>query len=128
MLAGKGWLAVDKPAGLTVHNEAGRDLCSYAAAFIQKVPAPRKQIDMDSKFGVHPVHRLDKETSGVILLCVDREMLRFFSSQFESSRIKKQYIAMVHGRLEVPEGSDPWGKWDRPLSESRRRTQISGRA
>lgn len=118
LAAGKGWLAVDKPAGLTVHNESERDLCSYASAFIQKYPAAKKQIGMDSNFGVNPVHRLDKETSGVILLCVDREMFRFFSNQFESSRIKKQYVAMLHGRLEASKGNDPWGKWDWPLAKA----------
>jgi 23S rRNA-/tRNA-specific pseudouridylate synthase len=73
---------------------------------------------MDPDFGVHPVHRLDKETSGVMLLAVQRESFRFFSGQFESRQVKKQYIAILHGRLENPEGSDLWGTWEWPLSET----------
>jgi 23S rRNA-/tRNA-specific pseudouridylate synthase len=73
---------------------------------------------MNSGFGVNPVHRLDKETSGVMLLAVDRESFRFFSNQFESRQVKKQYIAILHGRLEKPKENDPWGTWDRPLSET----------
>ena len=119
MLAmGRDWLVVDKPAGLTVHNAAGRDLCSLVSARIQKDAALKGQIDMDPDFGVNPVHRLDKETSGVMLLAVNRERFRFFSNQFESRQVKKQYTAILHGRLEKPEEADPWGTWGWPLSET----------
>jgi len=108
---GKGWLVVDKPAGMSVHNESGRDLCSFASDFIQNETTIRGQIEMNPDFGVNPVHRLDKETSGVNLLAVTREMFRFFSMQFESRQVGKRYVALLHGRLENPEGSDPWGTW-----------------
>jgi RluA family pseudouridine synthase len=118
MAMGRGWLVVDKPAGLTVHNAAGRDLCSLVFARIQKEATLREQVDMDVDFGVHPVHRLDKETSGVMLLAVNRESFRFFSNQFEFRQVKKQYIAILHGRLEKPGENDPWGIWEWPLSET----------
>jgi RluA family pseudouridine synthase len=108
---GKGWLVVDKPAGMTVHNDSGGDLCSLVSAFVRNETSIQGQIEMDLKFGVNPVHRLDKETSGVILLAVTREMFRFFSKQFESRQVKKFYIAILHGRLENPEGNNPWGTW-----------------
>jgi RluA family pseudouridine synthase len=115
---GSGWLAVEKPEGLTVHNAAGRDLCSLVFARIQKEKTLREQVDMDPDFGVHPVHRLDKETSGVMLLAGSRERFRFFSNQFESRQVKKQYVAILHGRLEKMEGNDSWGTWEWPLSET----------
>ena len=115
---GRGWLVVDKPAGLTVHNAAGRDLCSLVSARIQEETALRGQIDMDPDFGVNPVHRLDKETSGVILLAGNREIFRFFSIQFETRQVKKQYVAILHGRLEKPEENNPWGTWTWSLSET----------
>ncbi len=119
---GRGWLAVDKPAGLTVHNAAGRDLCSLVLAHIQKEAALKGKLGMDPDFGVNPVHRLDKETSGVMLLAVNREVFRFFSNQFESRQVKKQYVAILHGRLEKTEENDPcgtwWGTWEWPLSET----------
>lgn len=118
LAAGKGWLAVDKPAGVTVHNAPGQDICSLASAFIQKEPAVSGRIDMDPDFGVNPVHRLDRETSGVILLAATSEMFRFFSKQFESRQVKKRYIALLHGRLENPQGSDPWGTWRWALSNT----------
>jgi RluA family pseudouridine synthase len=113
---GKGWLVVDKPAGMSVHNDAGRDLCSVAFAFIESGAAIKAQLGADPAFGIHPVHRLDKETSGVLLLAVNREMFRFFSKQFESRQVKKRYIAILHGMLINPEGDDSWGNWRWPLA------------
>jgi RluA family pseudouridine synthase len=115
---GRGWLVVDKPTGMTVHNAAGRDLCSLFFTRIQNDPTLKAQIDMDPDFGTHPVHRLDKETSGIILLAGNREIFRFFSNQFESRQVKKQYVAILHGRLEKPEENDLWGTWGWPLSET----------
>ena len=73
---------------------------------------------MDPSFGVSPVHRLDKETSGVILLAVTREVFRFFSKQFESRQVTKRYVAVLHGRLENPNENDPWGTWSWALAKT----------
>jgi 23S rRNA-/tRNA-specific pseudouridylate synthase len=108
---GKGWLVVQKPAGISVHNESGREFCSFASDFIQKETTLRGRMDMDPDFSVHPVHRFGKETSGAMLLAVNREMFRFSSNQFEARQVKTRYIAILHGRLENPEGRDSWGSW-----------------
>ena len=118
LAAGKGWLAVDKPAGLAVHNAPGRDLCSCVAAFIPKEAALYRQVDMDPDFGVNPVHRLDRETSGLLLLAVRREKFSFFSNQFESRQAQKRYVAVLHGRLESLKGDAEWGTWQWPLGKS----------
>ncbi|MHC1724726.1 MAG: RluA family pseudouridine synthase [Syntrophobacteraceae bacterium] len=115
---GKSWLAVDKPAGMSVHNEPGNDLCSLMSALTQNKKTLPSQFEMDPGFGVNPVHRLDKETSGVILLALTRELFRFFSNQFESRQVKKRYLAILHGILEKPRGESPWGTWNRPLAKS----------
>jgi hypothetical protein len=49
LAAGNGWLAMDKPAGISVHNESGNDLCSLAAAMIRqnKVLGGRIEIHED---------------------------------------------------------------------------------
>ncbi|MBC2715368.1 MAG: RNA pseudouridine synthase [Desulfobacteraceae bacterium] len=123
LASGKGWLAVDKPAGLTVHNETGKDLCTLARNYIQKKPNIFKHISLDTDFGIHPVHRLDKETSGVLLLAANREIFRFFSKQFESRSVKKRYIAIVHGPLATyktdaqSETDNVWKTWQWPLAK-----------
>ena len=130
LASGKGWLVVNKPAGITVHNTPGRDVCSLASALIQKEPSLLSQIDMGSDFSVNPVHRLDKETSGIILLATTPKMFRFFSKQFESRQVKKRYIAILHGTLKNPPGEDPWGTWRWALAKNaggRLRPEGAGR-
>lgn len=130
LATGKGWLVLDKPTGITVHNTPGQDVCSLASDFIQKEPSVLSQIDRDPDFGVNPVHRLDKETSGIILLAVTPKMFRFFSKQFESRQVKKRYTAILHGMLENPQGGDPWGTWRWALAKTaggRLRPEGAGR-
>jgi len=114
---GLGRLFVNKPAGLSVHNNSGEDLCSIVNAYLDENPQVRKRTVGDAQFGVNPVHRLDKETSGVILLAVTREMLRFYSEQFASRNVKKRYVAVVHGILENAREDGGDGVWSWPLSK-----------
>ncbi len=117
LASGKGWLAVDKPAGMSVHNEPGRDLCSLVSDFIRG-GTMRERTSPEVDFGVNPVHRLDRETSGLIVLGLTREAFRFLSKQFELGHAKKMYIAILHGRLENSGPGAPWGIWDWPLGRS----------
>ncbi len=50
------------------------------------------------------VHRLDKDTSGIIILAKDPDALEFLCAQFRERQTKKQYLAIVRGRLSKPEG------------------------
>jgi 23S rRNA-/tRNA-specific pseudouridylate synthase len=115
---GKGWLVVEKTAGLTVHNEPGKDLCSLVRARIEKSRQASEMIRMDSGFGFHAVHRLDKETSGVVLLAVDSETFYFLSRQFETHQVKKKYQAILHGHVAGTEESGEWGVWNWPLAKT----------
>ena len=127
---GKGWVAVDKPAGITVHNQPGSDLYTWVFTMVQKEPRLRIQMGMKPGYGISPVHRLDRETSGVILLAGDPKTFRFLSEQFESRQVKKRYVALLHGRLEIPAGEGTWGTWSWPLAKTaggRRHPQGSGR-
>ena len=117
LVMGKGWLAVDKPAGLTVHNDPGRDLLSITIDYIQKKSRIFKQICIDPDFGIQPVHRLDRETSGVLLLAGDRETFRFFSKQFETRSVTKRYMAIVHGPMDLAGKNEDWQLWQWPLAK-----------
>ncbi len=109
---GKGWLAVEKPAGISVHNEPGMDICSFFRQFLQKNPVPAEEIAYSPDFGIHPVHRLDKETGGVLLLAAEKESLRNFSRQFTQRTVSKKYLAIVHGEIKAEETQ----VWNFPLS------------
>jgi RluA family pseudouridine synthase len=115
---GPGRLFVNKPQGVSVHNQPGKDLCSLAEAFMCAHTEIQAKTCFDPEFGVNPVHRLDKETSGVMLLAVNREAFQFFSKQFEGRTVAKQYIAILHGNLGNEDGEGSRGIWTWPLSKA----------
>lgn len=83
------WLvAIDKPSGLLVHRTA---LDAHEERFA--VQMLRDQLGCH----VHPVHRLDKGTSGVLLFALDREVAARVSSAFEQQSVTKEYLAIVRG-------------------------------
>jgi RluA family pseudouridine synthase len=104
--AGNGWLVVEKPWGMSVHNDPGADLVSLV----------RRDTSPAGVFGIHPVHRLDRETSGLMILCSEREVLRFFARQFEAGTVIKRYVAVLHGRMQTAPGDGEWSAWDWPLA------------
>jgi len=118
-------MAVDKPAGISVHNLPGGDLSTLLTGYVWENPEGRSLLQLDPDFGLHAVHRLDKETSGVVLLAAKRSIFRFLSEQFAAGQVSKLYLALVHGRL--PMSSDPngpndhcdpdgWERWTWPLT------------
>ena len=96
-------LAIDKPAGVLTVPGRGDDA---GEALSQQVQAIAK--------GALPVHRLDRDTSGVVLFALGREAHRALNEAFESRRAEKTYLALVRGDLE---GS---ARCERPLVEGRR--------
>jgi 23S rRNA-/tRNA-specific pseudouridylate synthase len=77
-------------------------------------PERARQAGWSAERGVHPVHRIDRDTSGVVLLALGRQWVRSLSDQLSATGIKR-YIAVVHGRLEAaPDGIRVWA-W--PLSK-----------
>jgi tRNA pseudouridine65 synthase len=81
-------VAVHKPAGLLVHRS---DLDRHETRFA--VQLLRDQIGRR----VHPVHRLDKGTSGVLLFALDAESASAVGIQFERDEVAKRYLAIVRG-------------------------------
>ena len=53
---------------------------------------------------LHPAHRLDRDTSGVILFARGKANQQILMQAFKEKRVRKQYIAFVHGHLQPPEG------------------------
>ncbi len=82
------FLAVDKPPGLNVIP--GRD------------GGPHAKLILEGQLGqrVWVVHRLDRDTSGVLLFALNAESHRELSMAFEHGEIHKRYLALVEGRLE----------------------------
>ncbi len=112
----KGWLAVDKPSGLSVHNDPGGDLISVLFDWIKADPLLARDLGAGPAVEIHPVHRLDKETSGAILLAADNKTLPELSELFMQHQVKKTYIALVHGVFD--EDIKGFQYWDNPLTKT----------
>jgi len=94
-------LAIDKPPNVPVHP-AGRLLHHTVITALH-----REYRDFaDPSRDVIPklCHRLDLETSGVLLVAKTQEALVFVQSQFERRTVKKEYLVLVHGRVAGDEG------------------------
>lgn len=85
-------LAVDKPAGQAVHP-SGKNL---SGTLIQEVHARYSQ-GAELAVPVRLCHRIDKETSGIVLLAKGARAHRQIRKQFERGTIEKEYLALVHG-------------------------------
>mgnify|MGYP001028650229 CR=1 FL=1 len=93
-------VAVAKPAGLaTIPGRGESDDVLHRLARQLGLPATGKA---DPRLRL--VHRLDKDTSGVLLLAKDIDAQRHLSHQFQNNRVTKQYLALVHGRPSAAEG------------------------
>ncbi len=105
-------LAVDKPAGVVVHRDqftpAGE--VTIADWLLEKYPTAQL------------AHRLDKDTTGVLLIAKNQIVHDYFKKLFQTDGIKKRYLALVFGQ-------PPGGIIDLPVGRSRRdpRRRIAGR-
>ncbi|MEE8352849.1 MAG: RluA family pseudouridine synthase [Dehalococcoidales bacterium] len=94
-------LVIDKPAGLPVHPAPGHPGHTLANGILAYLSAPP-----DTGDALRPgiVHRLDKDTSGVMLVAKNRLAHAGLSRQFKSREVSKVYLALVRGRLSPDRG------------------------
>ncbi len=89
-------LAIEKPSGILVHPSAtlrtGPDEKTILDIFKKKYPK------------LEIVHRLDKETSGVMLLAKNKKAHEFLKNQFKNREVKKTYVAIVSGNVKNDRG------------------------
>jgi 23S rRNA pseudouridine1911/1915/1917 synthase len=111
-------VVVNKPAGLVVHPAAGIQSGTLANALsyhFQQLP--------DSGAGVRPgiVHRLDRDTSGLLVVAKTEAALEHLSDQFRDRTVFKSYVALVHGRVQADTG-----RIDQPLArDASNRTRMA---
>jgi 23S rRNA pseudouridine1911/1915/1917 synthase len=103
-------LVLDKPSGLTVHPGSGRAGGTLANALVFRLRGLPTAGGADRP-GI--VHRLDKDTSGVMVVAKTEPAHRALSRAFAARDVEKQYLAVVHG---VPGARS--GRIDRPLGRS----------
>jgi 23S rRNA pseudouridine955/2504/2580 synthase len=101
---GHGVLVLDKPAGMAVHGGSGLD---WGVIDAVRELRPGKHVDL--------VHRLDRETSGCLLLALDGDTLRDLHEQMNNHQVEKRYLCLMHGRLreDLLTVNEPIGQYQR---------------
>jgi len=112
-------MVINKPDGLLVHGDDAIEKETVVSWFLTRVPEAKgvgeEGVQKDGipvdRSGV--VHRLDRETSGVLILAKHQEAFLFLKDQFQSRSVHKEYRAFVYGSLK-----EKWGSIDRPIGRS----------
>lgn len=112
----KNILVIDKPAGISVHGDGKNREKTVADWILENYPSIKNVgepivLENGEKI-LRPgiVHRLDKETSGVLLVAKNKKTYLFLKEQFQDHKIKKVYRAFVYGNIPDPKTSLLSGK------------------
>ena len=95
-------LVVDKPAGMVVHPAPGHSGGTLVNALLAHVPGIELDMGDESRPGI--VHRLDKDTSGLIVVAKRRSAHEALSKQMAARTMHKEYLAAVSGKPRPPSG------------------------
>jgi 23S rRNA pseudouridine1911/1915/1917 synthase len=113
-------VVVDKAAGMVVHAGAGHASGTLVNALLHHF-GTLSSVNGDIRPGI--VHRIDKETSGVLVVARTDEAHRALAAQFESRQVEKVYLALVHGKV-----SPASGRVTAPIARDPvRRTRMTGK-
>ncbi len=99
------YIAINKPAGISVHASGQREEYTIADWVFENFPQTENvgeaiTISNGTKIARHGiVHRLDKDTSGVLLIALTQEGYEFLKKQFKDREIRKSYRAFLYGNL-----------------------------
>ncbi|MFB0566563.1 MAG: RluA family pseudouridine synthase [Candidatus Aminicenantaceae bacterium] len=101
------FVVIDKPSGMVVHPGAGNKQGTLVNALLFHFPG-LKEIGPEERPGI--VHRLDKETSGVLVVAKTLKAYSDLKNQFRKRQVEKKYFGLVWGRMPEKEG-----KIERPI-------------
>ena len=111
----EGLLVVDKPAGMAVHGGSG-----LSFGIIEQLRRQRSE----ARF-LELAHRLDRETSGLLLIAKKRSVLTALHDRFRKGRIEKRYLALVRGRWQELERHVTLALHKYLTAEGERRVSVS---
>lgn len=95
-------LVLNKPSGLVVHPAPGHP----KGTLVNRLIAHTSQLsDINGEFRPGIVHRLDKDTSGVLVVAKTNEAHEDLTQQFKLNLPLREYTALVHGQMESPQGT-----------------------
>lgn len=113
-------VAVDKPAGMVVHSGAGVHSGTLVNALLHRFGSLSRAAG-ELRPGI--VHRLDRYTSGVLLVAKNDPTHQRLAEQFASRRVEKTYLALVHGKVKLDRG-----RIEKPITrDPRQRVRMTAR-
>ena len=122
-------LVLEKPSGMVVHPGAGVRSGTLAHALLHYAGTSLSHIDT-LRPGI--VHRLDKETSGLLLIARNDQAHQRLATQFQSREVEKIYLALVYGLLrrkqgeiDTPIGRDRWNRTRMSLRSRQARPALT---
>jgi 23S rRNA pseudouridine1911/1915/1917 synthase len=95
---------VNKPAGMIVHPGAGADTGTMVAALLHRFGGSGGLSTVGGPLRPGIVHRLDKDTSGVIVIALNDEAHTKLTEDFRNRLVQKTYLALLHGKMKGEKG------------------------
>lgn len=117
-------MVVDKPFGLVVHPGAGRATGTLAAGILARHPEV-EGVGQPGRWGL--VHRLDRDTSGLLVVALTAEAYAGLTAQIRARRVEREYLALVDGAFNVPTGTVDAPIGPDPARPTRRRVTPDGK-
>ncbi|HWX53094.1 MAG TPA: RluA family pseudouridine synthase [Verrucomicrobiae bacterium] len=97
---------VNKPAGMVVHVGSGKDGAGSKGTLVNALLHRFRHLSqVGGEFRPGIVHRLDKETSGLLVVAKTDNAHRKLAQQFSRREVRKTYVALVHGGMKKPQGT-----------------------
>ncbi len=125
-------VVIDKPVGVLVHGDGKSKEDTVAHWHMRRCPeVVQVGEEMRAQNGEAIlrsgiVHRLDRDTSGVLILAKDQETFLALKAQFQLRKVKKEYRAFVYGHMK-----EPWGTIQKAIgrspSDPRKRSALKGK-
>ncbi len=96
------FLIINKPSGILVHPTEANEKETVVNWLVKKYPHLIEIFEDKQRLGI--VHRLDKETSGLLIIALNNKSFRIFKNKFKNRKIEKYYYALVYGLVPVEHG------------------------
>lgn len=96
-------LVVNKPPGIAVHPAAGRTKTTLVDAILEHDPVIGRVGEDKLRPGI--VHRIDSDTSGILVVAKNQRIFKWLKTKFASREVEKKYLAIVKGRIKSPKGT-----------------------
>jgi 23S rRNA pseudouridine1911/1915/1917 synthase len=98
----KDFAIIEKPAGISVHPSLKEPSGTLVNGLLEKFPNIKNVGEDPTRPGI--VHRLDKFTSGLLIVALNQKSFEFFKENFKTRKIKKEYLAICWGRFKQKNG------------------------